>query len=155
MIVIVAAVADNGVIGVDNQLPWRLPEDLRRFKEITLGSALVMGRRTYESIGRALPGRDTVVVTRSTSWDPHDDVTVVHGVPEALEAAAVLRDVVCVVGGADVYRQTLDVADRLALTEVHAEPEGDTHFPAVDWIHWRETSRMDCDGYSFVDYIRA
>ena len=118
-VTIVAAVARNGVIGVDGGLPWHLPDDLRRFKELTLGHVLVMGRKTYESIGRPLPGRTTVVVTRSAEWDRGSgEVVVAPGVPEAIEAAAAIDDEVFVVGGAQVYAAALPLADRLELTFV-------------------------------------
>jgi dihydrofolate reductase len=154
-VTIVAAVARNGVIGVDGGLPWRLPDDLRRFKALTLGHALVMGRRTYESIGRPLPGRKTVVVTRNAAWDPGaDEVVIAAGVPEALAAAASLDDEVFVVGGAQVYDEALASSDRLELTLVDAEPVGDTVFPTVDWDEWLEVRREDGDGVAYVTYER-
>lgn len=154
-VVLIAAVADNGVIGRNGGLPWHLPADLRRFKALTTGHALVMGRRTFESIGRALPGRSTIVVSRSTDWDPGPDVAVVHDLDDAVARGRGLGTDVYVAGGAEVYRQALPVADRLAITEVHDEPDGDTRFPPVDWSRWVEVFRSDHDGYSFVDYERA
>lgn len=155
-VTIVAAVARNGVIGVDGGLPWRLPEDMRRFKELTLGHVLVMGRRTYESIGRPLPGRTTVVVTRSPDWEAGAEGVLRAGdVEEALTLAAELDDEVFVVGGAQVYAAALPLADRLELTEVEAEPAGDTFFPAVEWSRWREVRRAPGDGVAYVTYERA
>ena len=155
-VTIVAAVARNGVIGVDGGLPWHLPDDLRRFKELTLGHVLVMGRKTYESIGRPLPGRTTVVVTRSADWGPGSgEVLVAHGVPEAIHAAAAVDDEVFVVGGAQVYAAALPLADRLELTLVDAEPAGDTRFPDVDWRDWRELRRDEAGGVAYVTYERA
>ncbi len=155
-VTIVAAVARNGVIGVDGGLPWSLPDDLRRFKELTLGHVLVMGRRTYESIGRPLPGRKTVVVTRSEGWGPgSSEVLVARGVSEAIDVAAAIDDEVFVVGGAEVYAAALPLADRLVLTHVHAEPEGDTRFPELDRREWRELLREDGDGVAYVTYERA
>lgn len=155
-VTIVAAVARNGVIGVDGGLPWRLPEDMRRFKELTLGHVLVMGRRTYESIGRPLPGRTTVVVTRSPDWEAGADGVLRAGdVEEALTLAAELDDEVFVVGGAQVYAAALPLADRLELTEVEAEPAGDTFFPAVEWSRWREVRRAPGAGVAYVTYERA
>jgi dihydrofolate reductase len=151
-VTIVAAVADNGVIGREGGLPWRIPDDLQRFKRLTMGHTLVMGRRTFESIGRALPGRRTIVVTRSVSWSTEADVTIVHGLHEALEAAG--DDDVFIVGGAEIYRLALPLADRMALTEVHQSPEGDTWFPSPEWSDWREVRRHHCGGHSFVDYER-
>ena len=155
-VTLVAAVARNGVIGVDGGLPWHLPDDMRRFKELTTGHVLVMGRRTYESIGRPLPGRTTVVVTRTPGWSSDaDGVLVAAGVPEALAAAAAIDDEVFVVGGARVYADALPLADRLELTHVDAEPAGDTLFPDVDWSEWRELRREEGDGVAYVTYERA
>lgn len=152
---IVAAVARNGVIGVDGGLPWHLPDDLRRFKELTLGHVLVMGRKTYASIGRPLSGRTTVVVTRDPTWDPGTGtVLVARDVPEAVAVAAAIDDEVFVVGGAQVYAAALPLADRLELTWVDAEPAGDTRFPEVDWDAWRETAREPGDGLAYVTYER-
>jgi dihydrofolate reductase len=152
-VTLLAAVARNGVIGVDGGLPWRLPGDLPRVKSLTTGHVLVMGRKTFDSIGRALPGRSTVVVTRQPGWSA-EDVHVAASVSQAIEVAASIDDHVYVFGGAEVYAQTLDRADRLELTEVHAEPEGDTFFPAVDWSEWTEVSREHNDGFDFVTYER-
>jgi dihydrofolate reductase len=155
-VTIVAAVARNGVIGVDGGLPWHLPDDLRRFKELTLGHVLVMGRKTYESIGRPLPGRTTVVVTRNPQWDPGaPGVHVAATVEEAVDAAAAIDPDVFVVGGAEVYRAALPLADRLELTLVDAEPDGDTRFPDVVWDAWRELRRDDADGVAYATYVRA
>ena len=156
-ITIIAAVARNGVIGAGGDMPWRLPSDLPRLKAMTVGHVVVMGRRTYDSIGRPLPDRATVVVTRSPDWSPGvaGDVHVVHSVPDALELAAKLDDEVYVLGGGEIYTQTLELADRIELTEVHSEPDGDTYFPDLDWSRWRETARVPRDGYDWVTYARA
>jgi dihydrofolate reductase len=154
-ITIIAAVARNGIIGADGDMPWRLPGDLPRLKAMTVGHVVVMGRRTYDSIGRPLPGRSTVVVTRTPDWSAPDDVHVVHSVPEALELAAKLDDEIFVLGGAEIYAQTLEFADRLEITAVHAEPDGDTYFPDVDWTQWRETARVRNEEFDWVSYSRA
>jgi dihydrofolate reductase len=155
-VTLVAAIARNGVIGADGGIPWHLPDDQRRFKELTVGHVLVMGRVTYESIGRPLPGRTTVVVTRSAGWGAGDDgVLVASSVAEALALAATVDDEVFVVGGTRVYDEALPFADRLELTWVDAEPEGDAWFPAVDWAAWREVAREEHDGWSAVSYERA
>lgn len=152
---IVAAVARNGVIGVDGGLPWHLPDDLRRFKALTLGHVLVMGRRTYESIGRPLAGRTTVVVTRTRGWDAGvEGVLVAGSLPDAIAAGAAIDPEVFVVGGAEVYGAALPLADRLELTLVDAEPEGDTRFPEVDWRDWRELRREEAEGAVYVSYER-
>jgi dihydrofolate reductase len=151
-VTIVAAVARNGVIGVDGGLPWRIPEDLRRFKALTLGHTLVMGRRTYESIGRPLPGRHTLVVTRNPDWSA-EGVEVAASLEEALAVAD--DDEVFVVGGAEIYAQAMDLADVLELTEVESEPIGDVCFPPVRWADWTEVGRQPGDGFTFVTYHRA
>jgi dihydrofolate reductase len=155
MIVLVAAVGRNGVIGVDGGLPWRLPGDLKRFKEMTMGHALIMGRATFESIGRPLPGRRTVVLSRRPDWS-HDGVEVAASLEEALALVGSNGGLdAYIAGGAEVYRAALEVADRLELTEVDAAPDGDTWFPAVDWSQWRETGRDEHPGYAFVTYERT
>jgi dihydrofolate reductase len=154
-VTIVAAVARNGVIGADGGLPWHLPDELRLFKETTLGHVLVMGRRTYESIGRPLPGRTTVVVTRRRDWSPGAaEVVVAHGIDEALERASAIDDEVFVVGGGELYAATVPRADRLLLTLVDQEPAGDTTFPDVDLGAWRETTRVAGAGWERVTYER-
>jgi dihydrofolate reductase len=151
--VIIAAVGRNGVIGVDGGLPWRIPEDMARFKEITMGNALVMGRATFDSIGRPLPGRTNIVLTRRSNWS-HDDVEVAGSVDEALAIAASRGQDAYIAGGAEVYGQTLAIADRLEITEVDLSPEGDTWFPPVDWSQWREVARQTHPGFTFVTYER-
>ena len=154
-VTLVAAVARNGVIGADGGIPWRLPDDQRRFKELTVGHVLVMGRRTYESIGRPLPDRKTVVVTRTPGWSAGaDGVVVAPGVPEAIAVAGTIDDEVFVVGGTRVYEAALPLADRLELTWVDAEPEGDARFPEIEWADWREVAREAHEGWSAVSYER-
>lgn len=149
-IILIAAVGANGVIGRDNDLPWRIREDLQHFKQLTLGHTLVMGRKTYDSIGRPLPGRRTVVVTRQPDWAA-DGVQVVHTLEEALKEEGDLY----VAGGGEIYRQALPYADRLELTEVDQSPTGDVTFPAFDRSDWTETARDPHDGFSFVSYRRS
>lgn len=152
-VVVIAAIARNGVIGVDNRLPWRIPEDLARFKELTMGHAIVMGRATFESIGRPLPGRANIVLTRRDDWS-HDGVRVAASLEEALALAASEGQEIFIAGGAEVYRSALPIATRMELTEVDVDPEGDTVFPPVDWSQWRETDRQTHEGFSFVTYDR-
>jgi dihydrofolate reductase len=155
-VTILAAVARNGVIGAAGDLPWHLPDELRAFKETTLGHVLVMGRRTYESIGRPLPGRTTVVVTRRPGWKAGaDEVVVAHDLEEALERAHAIDEEVFVVGGGEVYAAAVPFADRLLLSFVEQEPEGDTRFPEIDWSEWRETAREPGDGWTRVAYERV
>jgi dihydrofolate reductase len=137
---LVAAVADNGVIGNDRDIPWRIPADFAHFKALTLGHVLVMGRATYESIGRPLPGRTTIVLTGDPAWTA-DGVLVAGSIDEALELAAGIDTEVFVAGGAGVYAQTLDRADAQVLTEVHLSPDGDTRYPAFDRSSWVEHRR--------------
>jgi dihydrofolate reductase len=130
VITLVVAVADNGVIGRDNALPWHLPEDLKRFKRITMGKPIVMGRRTFESIGKPLPGRHNIVVTRDPNYH-REGVTVVHGVEAALQAAADAPEIM-VIGGAELFRLFLPRASRVHLTRVHADVAGDVRWPGLD-----------------------
>jgi len=141
-IAIVVAMADNRVIGRDNRLPWHLPADLRHFKQVTVGKPVLMGRKTHESIGRPLPERTNIVVTRDRSYQAPGCI-VVHSIENALKAAGD-REEVMVIGGTDFYRQLLPKADRLYLTRVHAEFEGDARFPELDEREWREVERTDC-----------
>jgi dihydrofolate reductase len=138
---LVAAVATSGVIGRGQSLPWHLPEDLRRFKATTLGKPILMGRRTLESIGRALPGRRNLVLTHQGTLSM-PDVEPVASIAEALERCAGAAQL-CVIGGAEVYRLALARADELYLTRVHANIEGDTYFPPLDATQWRERERSE------------
>ena len=134
IITLVVAVADSGVIGRDNGLPWHLPEDLKRFKRLTMGKPMVMGRRTFESIGKPLPGRQNIVVTRDTNYR-RDGVTVVHDVDGALRAAGDVPEIM-VIGGAELFRALLPRAGRIHLTRVHGNIEGDVMWPALDEGDW-------------------
>jgi dihydrofolate reductase len=150
-ITVLAAVGANLVIGSKGEMPWHLPEDLAHFKATTMGHTMLMGRKTYDSIGRALPGRRTIVITRQVGWHA-PSVEVAHSLPEALALAGPAD--LFVVGGSDVYRQALPLADEMLLTEIEQSPEGDTFFPAFDAADWQETSRQAHDGFAFVTYIR-
>lgn len=146
-LVIVAAIADNGVIGDDNRLIWRLKTDMRRFRALTLGRPLLMGRKTFLSIGKPLPGRETIVLTRDPGFRT-EGVHVAHSLAEALATgqrlgAAMAADCVVVAGGSDVYAQALPLADRLELTFVHAQPQGDAVFPAWPEADFVETAHAD------------
>ncbi len=138
----VVAVARNGVIGRKGDLPWRIGSDLRRFKQITMGKPVIMGRKTWESLPRRpLAGRLNIVVTRHKDYKA-EGAAVVANVHDALARASEARtEEICVIGGSDVFRQFLPLADRLYLTEVDLEPEGDVFFPPLDPTQWRETSR--------------
>lgn len=138
---LIVAVAENGVIGQDGDLPWRIPADLKFFKETTTGHPIVMGRKTYQSIGRALPGRRNIVVTRDPDF-ASDDIVVVSDFDAALSAAGDAEEVM-VIGGAQIYELALPRADKIYLTQVHVAADGDTHFPELDRGIWRETARVD------------
>ena len=165
-LLLVAAVARNGVIGAGGRLLWRLSSDLRRFKALTLGKPLVMGRKTFQSIGRPLPGRETIVVTRDRDFRL-DGALVAHDLDTALalaeaRAAATGADSIVIAGGGELYAETICRADRLAITEVALAPEGDAVFPPIDPAAWREVRREpgvrgpnDEADFAFVDYVRA
>jgi dihydrofolate reductase len=138
-IALIAAMAENRVIGRENRLPWRLSADLRRFKSLTMGKPVIMGRKTYESIGKPLPGRSNIVVTRDPDYRA-PGCRVVHSLEQALEAAAG-HDEVMVIGGAELYRQTLERAERMYLTLVKTEVDGDALFPDIQPQQWRELER--------------
>ena len=153
-IVGIAAVARNGVIGADGDIPWRIPEDWQRFKRLTMGQVLIMGRKTWDSIGRPLPGRTTFVVTRDKMWRGED----VYAVPFLDEAFTRPRPgepkTIFVAGGGEIYRAAWDRLTGLEITEVDAEPEGDVTFPPIDPAIWRETARDARETYAFVSYRR-
>ena len=155
-VVLVAAVARNGVIGDGPDIPWRLPGEQALFKEVTLGHTLVMGRTTYESIGRPLPGRTTIVLTRSPSWTA-DGVLVAHSFEEALDLADTLDPAaqVMVAGGGEVYAAALPHADEQVLSLVDLAPEGDAFYPSYAAGEWIETAREAHDGYERVFLVRA
>ena len=136
---ILVAMASNRTIGIDNTLPWRIPEDLKHFKKLTMGHHMIMGRKTFESIGKALPGRTTVVVSRDLNLKI-DGCTVAHSLPEAIQNCA-NDDEIYVVGGANIYAQALDLADTLNITEIQQDVTGDVCFPEFDRSEWQETSR--------------
>jgi len=164
-IVLIVAVAENGVIGHDNKIPWRLKSDQQRLKAITMNKPVVMGRKTFESLRRPLPGRTNIVVTRDPSYRANGAVVttsfenahaIAHG--DALRRFATE---IAVIGGAEVYAQWMAVADRLEITEVHARPEGDTHFAAIDVMAWEEVARVrnpagpdDSVDFSYVTFRR-
>jgi dihydrofolate reductase len=139
LISLIAAVANNGVIGVDNSLPWRMPADLQHFKSITMGKPMIMGRRTWESLPGPLPGRRHIVITRNRDYRA-DGCDIVHSLDEALKVVADVPEVM-IVGGGGLYRQMLPRAERLYLTRVDVDLAGDTFFPEIDWSEWREVSR--------------
>ena len=164
-IVLIVAAAENGVIGRDNSIPWRLKSDQQRFKAMTLNKPIVMGRKTFESLRRPLPGRTNIVVTRDANYTARGAVVttsfenagaVAHG-----DALRRLATEIAVIGGAEIYAQWMGVADRLEITEVHARPEGDTRFATIDAKDWEEIARVrnpagegDSADFSYVTYRR-
>lgn len=155
---IISALASNRVIGIGNTLPWRLPEDLKRFKALTMGHHIIMGRKTYESIGKPLPGRTTVIITRG-NYPATEGVKIAHSLNEAMAVCAGDEEIFFV-GGAEIYTQALPLADRLYLTEIQSEVDGDAWFPEFDRAGWRELARDirrdEVNGleYHFVIYDR-
>ncbi|WP_370659235.1 dihydrofolate reductase [Modicisalibacter muralis] len=164
-VAMVAALSRNRVIGVGNQLPWYLPEDLKFFKRITLGKPLVMGRKTFESIGRPLPGRLNIVITRDTAF-AHDGVRVCHDLAGALaladwQATIDGAEEIAVIGGGEIFTQAMPSASRLYLTEVDVDIEGDAYFPEIAGEQWQEVQRVvgeesggERPSYAFVAYRR-
>lgn len=154
---VIAAVADNKAIGLDNALPWHLPEDLKRFRSLTMGHHIIMGRKTYESLGRLLPGRTTVIVTRQTDYCVEGAITAGSLDSAILQCANDAE--IFVIGGAELYREALKKADKLYLTEIRGEYAADAYFPEYDQSAWRELTReehVSSEGlaYSFVVYGR-
>ncbi len=152
---IIAAVAQNNVIGSKNDLPWYLPEDLKHFKEITTGHTVIMGRKTYESIiarlGKPLPNRKTIVITRNQDYQIPSDVQRYDSLEKALQS---VTEDVFIIGGASIFKQALPLVDKLIITHVHKDYPGDTYFPIIDTATWRETERENHEGYSFVTYSK-
>jgi dihydrofolate reductase len=164
-IVMIVAVADNGVIGSRGAIPWRLKSDMRRLKAMTLGKPVVMGRKTFASIGKPLPGRTNIVVTRDANFRAAGAVVTnsFHAARAVATGDALRRSAaaIAVIGGAEIYAQWMEAADRLEITEVHARPEGDTQFAAIDAAVWQEVARVrnpagpdDSADFSYVTYIR-
>ncbi|MBY6036733.1 dihydrofolate reductase [Fictibacillus nanhaiensis] len=137
MISFVVAIDKNRAIGKDNDLPWYLPNDLKHFKKVTMGKPIVMGRKTYESIGKPLPGRENIVVTRDKNYIA-EGTKIVHSIDEVL---AIDAEEICVIGGTEIFKLFLPVADRLYITEIHETFEADTFFPELDQNEWKEISR--------------
>ncbi len=152
-IVAIAAVADNGIIGSGDGMPWHISEDFKRFKAVTTGNTLIMGRRTHQGIGGTLPGRRIIVVTRDENFQD-DSVEVAHSIEEALELAALTPDKICWIGGGgEIYRAAWPYLTALDVTHVHQSPEGDVSFPLISRSEWLEVSREPRSGFDFVQYL--
>jgi dihydrofolate reductase len=164
-VALIAAFSQNLVVGINNSLPWHLPEDLKYFKRTTSGKAIIMGRKTYESIGRPLPNRTNIVISRNTDFSA-EGVVIVTSIEEAIKHAESVNtingvDEVMIIGGAAIYQASLPMADRLYLTHVHANVDGDAYFPQVDFDQWKEVAREDFNkdesnpyDYSFSVYYK-
>lgn len=158
---LVVAAAENNAIGKDNQLLWRLPNDMKFFKNATWGLPVIMGRKTYESLGKPLPGRTNIVITRQKDWQP-EGITVVHSLEAAITAAeATDARQASVIGGGEIYKHAMDVADKILITRVHAIVEADTYFPAFSTNEWQLVSDADfaadekhAYAYSFQEWKR-
>lgn len=145
-IALIAAMSENGVIGNNNALPWHLPEELKYFRKVTLGKPVIMGRKTFESMGsKPLPNRHNIIITHSTLWVP--DCTVVNSAQEALMAAKGSEEIM-VIGGAQIFDHFIPLANRIYLTIVHQKCAGDTYFPAVNWEQWEMVSEQKMDGFT-------
>lgn len=160
MVTIIAAIAANNALGKDNQLIWHLPVDLKRFKKTTLNHAVIMGRKTYESLGKPLPNRANILITRDENYKA-EGCLVVNSVKEALKAAAEVDENPFILGGAEIYKQAMPFTDKLDITFVHHQFEADVFFPEIDKTIWKETSRENFKAdennkydYSFVTFER-
>ncbi|HEY1736124.1 MAG TPA: dihydrofolate reductase [Methylovirgula sp.] len=163
---IIVAIADNGVIGKASALPWHISSDLKRFRALTLGKPLIMGRKTFASIGRVLPGRETIVVSRDPEFRPPEGVYCAGSIDAALQlavtrAAELKADEIMLTGGSDIFAALLPRVDSMYVTFVHAMPDGDVYFPPVDWSQWEEVRREDHPpqkgddaAVSFVDFVK-
>jgi dihydrofolate reductase len=149
MVSLIAAVSKNGVIGVDNKLPWYIPQDLKRFKELTTNNVVIMGRKTYESIGKPLPNRLNIVVSRNKDLEI-DGCLVVDSISKAIKKAGSDKEIF-IIGGGEIYRKSIKFADEIYLTRIDTIHEGDTTFPELSEF-WVETDREDHDGFSFITY---
>ncbi len=157
---VIVAKAENNVIGNENQLIWHLPNDLKHFKNLTSGHPIIMGRKTFESIGKPLPNRTNIVITRNSNWNA-DGVLIANSLEQAIEKAKEFDSEIFIIGGGNIYEQAMDWADALEVTEVHHSFEGDTKFPEIDLSVWKETSREKFGKdekhlfeYSFVRFER-
>lgn len=153
MISLIAAIAKNNCIGKDNQLLWNIPEDMKHFKDLTTGQVVLMGRKTWESIPekfRPLPNRTNIIITRDESYQVPAGVEVYSSIDKAI--ANHKDESIFIIGGAQIYQQTIDMADKLCITHVNQDCDGDAFFPKINPNVWQETGREDHDGFSFVTY---
>jgi dihydrofolate reductase len=166
-LVLVVAIAENGVIGNANGLPWHISSDLKHFRALTMGKPMIMGRKTFEAIGRALPGRETIVITRDTAFTPPAGVHIAGTIDAAMNLASTRAqemgtDEIILAGGGEIFAALIDRVDRMHVTFIEASPQGDAFFPSIDWSQWREIHREehqpqkgDDAAFSFVDFERC
>lgn len=156
MIAIIAAVAENGVIGQNNKLPWHLPDDLKHFKNLTTGRVVIMGRKTYESIvhglGGPLPNRKNIIISRQTNYKAAPGVDVFYNLKEAVKANQ--SNDVFIIGGGEIYKEGVNYADTMYITHIHKVYEGDAHFPKIDMSQWKKVEEDEREGFSFATYKR-
>lgn len=157
-IAIIAALSDNNVIAKDGKLPWHIPEDMRRFRDLTMPHPVIMGRKTYESLPekfRPLPQRTNIVVTKKRDYN-QNGIIISHSLQEALEKAGNLDNLSFIIGGGEIYEQSFRYTTKIHLTRVHTTVEGGnlTYFPTINWEEWTEINRQDKEGYSFIEYKR-
>ncbi len=152
MIIIIVAISENNVIGKDGKIPWHIPEDLKRFRTLTMGNTVLMGRKTFESLGKPLDGRENIVITRNTDFKP-EGVKVFHSFEEAVEYCK--DKTTFVIGGQSVYEKALPIADRIEMTKVHKEVDGDTFFPSMKGkVVWVEATHDVHEGFTFITYVK-
>lgn len=153
MLSLIAGISQNNCIGKNGQLPWHIPEDLKHFREVTAGKIVLMGRKTWESLPekfRPLPNRINIIITRQADYSTPTGVEIFDTIDEAMSAHR--EQEIIVIGGAEIYQQTIAHADRLYITHINQTVDGDAFFPTIDTTIWHETERLDHDGYSFVTY---
>tara|TARA_Y100000034_G_C6908253_1_gene422171 strand:- start:4085 stop:4567 length:483 start_codon:yes stop_codon:yes gene_type:complete len=157
-ITLIAAVAENGVIGKDGEIPWDIPADLQRFRELTMGNTIIMGRKTFDSLGSPLDGRNNIVISRDMNIDlVEHDLGLCRTLDDAFDMAKQYSAPIYIIGGSSIYQQVLDrgVVSELEITEVKGSFEGDAFFPKVEWDGWMEWERSEYDTHSFVSYRRT
>jgi len=164
-VMMIAGVAENGVIGANSDMPWHISSDLKYFKRLTMGKPVIMGRKTFGTLGKPLPGRPNIVITRDTSFSA-EGIDVAHSLDEAMNCARAHagrlgEKTIVIMGGGQIYHEAMPFADRLEITEIAASPEGDTRFPDIDPARWREAARVkgerterDSADFTFVTYLR-
>lgn len=152
MISLIVAKSENNVIGKNGELPWYIPEDLQHFKKLTQGNTVIMGRKTYQSIGKSLPNRTNIVITRDRKFNCKDCI-VVNTIKEAIRKSDRDKEIF-IIGGGEIYKKSIIFADKIYLTQIHQTIDGDTYFPEIDISIWEEIERENNEGYSFLTYKR-